>query len=229
MKKILLVEDDEALAYGIDIALQSNNYDVTISKFILDGKKTFNNQVFDLVILDIDLPDGSGYDLCKYIRMGSDVPIIFLTGLSEELNVVTGLDMGADDYITKPFTLSVLISRMNAIFRRIDKKSYSVLVSNDIYFYLNEVRLTKDNENIPISITEYKLLKLLLENSLRIVTKEQILTHVWDDAENYVDENAIAVNIKRIRAKIEDDKSRPEYIKTIRGLGYTWNQRCEKR
>ena len=118
MKKILLVEDDESLAYGINIALQSNNYDVTISKTLLDAKKTFNNKVYDLVILDIDLPDGSGYDLCKFIRRGSDVPIIFLTGLSEEINIVTGLDMGADDYITKPFTLSVLISRMNAIFRK---------------------------------------------------------------------------------------------------------------
>ncbi|GMQ55646.1 response regulator transcription factor [Vallitalea sediminicola] len=229
MKKIMLVEDDNSLAYGIHIALKSNNYNVIISKTISDGKKMVSNELFDLVILDIDLPDGSGYELCKFIRNRSDVPIIFLTGLNEEINVVTGLDMGADDYITKPFKLSVLISRMNAIFRRIDKKSYTRFISGDIQFYLNEARLTKNNEDISISITEYKLLKLLMENALTIITKEQILSNVWDVNENYVDENTIAVNIKRIRSKIEEDRTKPKYIKTIRGLGYTWDLRCDKR
>lgn len=228
LKKIMLVEDDNSLAYGIHIALKSNNYNVIISKTISDGKKKVSNEIFDLVILDIDLPDGSGYELCKYIRNRSDVPIIFLTGLSEEINVVTGLDMGADDYITKPFKLSVLISRMNAIFRRIDKKSYTRFISGDIIFYLNEARLTKNNKDISISITEYKLLKLLMENALTIITKEQILSNVWDINENYVDENTIAVNIKRIRSKIEEDRTKPKYIKTIRGLGYTWDLRCDK-
>lgn len=228
MKKIMLVEDDNSLAYGIHIALKSNNYNVIISKTISDGKKKVSNEIFDLVILDIDLPDGSGYELCKYIRNRSDVPIIFLTGLSEEINVVTGLDMGADDYITKPFKLSVLISRMNAIFRRIDKKSYTRFISGDIKFYLNEARLTNNNKDISISITEYKLLKLLMENALTIITKEQILSSVWDVNENYVDENTIAVNIKRIRSKIEEDRTKPKYIKTIRGLGYTWDLRCDK-
>lgn len=228
LKKIMLVEDDNSLAYGIHIALKSNNYNVIISKTISDGKKKVSNEIFDLVILDIDLPDGSGYELCKYIRNRSDVPIIFLTGLSEEINVVTGLDMGADDYITKPFKLSVLISRMNAIFRRIDKKSYTRFISGDIIFYLNEARLTNNNKDISISITEYKLLKLLMENALTIITKEQILSNVWDVNENYVDENTIAVNIKRIRSKIEEDRTKPKYIKTIRGLGYTWDLRCDK-
>lgn len=228
LKKIMLVEDDNSLAYGIHIALKSNNYNVIISKTISDGKKKVSNEIFDLVILDIDLPDGSGYELCKYIRNRSDVPIIFLTGLSEEINVVTGLDMGADDYITKPFKLSVLISRMNAIFRRIDKKSYTRFISGDIKFYLNEARLTNNNKDISISITEYKLLKLLMENALTIITKEQILSSVWDVNENYVDENTIAVNIKRIRSKIEEDRTKPKYIKTIRGLGYTWDLRCDK-
>ncbi|GMQ65295.1 response regulator transcription factor [Vallitalea maricola] len=228
MKKIMLVEDDNSLAYGIHIALKSNNYNVIISKTISDGKKMVSNELFDLVILDIDLPDGSGYELCKYIRNRSDVPIIFLTGLNEEINIVTGLDMGADDYITKPFKLSVLISRMNAVFRRIDKKSYTRFISGDIQFYLNEARLTKNNEDISISITEYKLLKLLMENALTIITKEQILSNVWDVNENYVDENTIAVNIKRIRSKIEEDRTKPKYIKTIRGLGYTWDLRCDK-
>lgn len=228
LKKIMLVEDDNFLAYGIHIALKSNNYNVIISKTISDGKKMVSNELFDLVILDIDLPDGSGYELCKYIRNKSDVPIIFLTGLNEEINVVTGLDMGADDYITKPFKLSVLISRMNAIFRRTDKKSYTRFISGDIQFYLNEARLTKNNEDISISITEYKLLKLLMENALTIITKEQILSNVWDINENYVDENTIAVNIKRIRSKIEEDRTKPKYIKTIRGLGYTWDLRCDK-
>jgi DNA-binding response OmpR family regulator len=225
----MLVEDDKSLAYGIHIALKTSNYDVTICKTLAEGKEKFINKVYDLVILDIDLPDGTGYEFCKYIRNRSNIPIIFLTGLSEELNVVTGLDMGADDYITKPFQLSILISRMNAIFRRVDKESHSMLKSGDLSFYLNEVRLTKNNENIPISITEYKILKLLMENALTIVTKEQILSCVWDIEENYVDENAIAVNIKRIRRKIEEDTNNPKYIKTIRGLGYAWNLRCDKR
>lgn len=225
----MLVEDDNSLAYGIHIALKSNNYYVNICKNLKEAKEKFPNDIYDLVILDIDLPDGTGYELCKYIRNRSDVPIIFLSGLSEEMNIVTGLDMGGDDYITKPFQLSVLISRMNAIFRRIDKKTHTMLQSDDISFYLNEVRLTKAGHPIPVSITEYKLIKLLMENAQTIVTKEQILHHVWDMDENYVDENAIAVNIKRIRSKIEEDSAKPKIIKTIRGLGYIWNMRCEKR
>ncbi len=228
MKKIMLVEDDNSLAYGIHIALKSNNYHVIICKNLKEAKEKFPNDIYDLVILDINLPDGTGYELCKHIRNKSNVPIIFLSGLSEEINIVTGLDMGGDDYITKPFQLSVLISRMNAIFRRIDKKTYSTLQSGDISFYLNEVRLTNAGHQIPVSITEYKLLKLLMENAQTIVTKEQILHYVWDMDENYVDENAIAVNIKRIRSKLEEDSAHPKIIKTIRGLGYIWNMRCEK-
>lgn len=229
MKKIMLVEDDKSLAYGIHIALKSNNFDVSICKNVSEAKEKFFDGFYDLVILDIDLPDGSGYELCQFIRDKSGVPIIFLSGLSEEINVVSGLDMGADDYITKPFKLSVLISRMNAIFRRIDKEGYSMLQSGELSFWLNEVRLAKRDVNISISITEYKIIKLLMENALSIVTKEQILHYVWDLDENYVDENAIAVNIKRIRSKIEEDSSNPMYIKTIRGLGYIWNMRCEKK
>jgi DNA-binding response OmpR family regulator len=229
MRKIMLVEDDKSLAYGIHIALKSNNYQVVISKTIKEAKEKFIIDVYDLVILDIDLPDGTGYELCKWIRDKSGVPIVFLSGLSEEVNIVAGLDMGADDYIIKPFKLSVLISRMNAIFRRVDKKEYSILQSGDISIWLNEVKLIKNESPINISLTEYKLLKLLMENALTIMTKEQILHYVWDIEENYVDENAIAVNIKRIRSKIEDNLSCPQYIKTIRGLGYTWNLRCEKR
>lgn len=229
MKKIMLVEDDKSLAYGIHIALKSNNFDVSICKNVSEAKEKFFDGLYDLVILDIDLPDGSGYELCQFIRDKSGVPIIFLSGLSEEINVVSGLDMGADDYITKPFKLSVLISRMNAIFRRIDKEDFSMLQSGELSFWLNEVRLAKRDVNISISITEYKIIKLLMENALSIVTKEQILHYVWDLDENYVDENAIAVNIKRIRSKIEEDSSNPMYIKTIRGLGYIWNMRCEKK
>lgn len=229
MKKILLVEDDKALAYGMEVALKSNKYHVSICRDVASAKEAITHHIYDMAILDIDLPDGTGYEICQYIRSKSDLPIIFLSGLSEEINVVTGLDMGGDDYITKPFQLSILLSRMNAIFRRFDKKDYTILESGDICFWLKEVRLTKDNKQVPISITEYKLLKLLMNHAQTIVTKEQILHYVWDIDENYVDENAIAVNIKRIRSKIEDNPAKPSVIKTVRGLGYIWNGRCEKR
>lgn len=229
LKNILLIEDDNSLAYGIQIALKTNEFNITIGKNKEQCEQLLAKSIYDLVILDVNLPDGSGYDLCHDIRKTSNIPIIFLTALSDEINIIMGLDIGADDYITKPFKIGELISRINAILRRTNQQNIGILESDKITLYLNEIKLFKEQEEISISLTEYKIIKLLMENDLRIMTKEQILNTVWDIDGNYVEENAIAVNIKRIRAKIEENAANPKYIKTIRGLGYIWSVRCEKR
>lgn len=227
MYKVLLVEDDETLALALTYTLESNGYKVVSSYNLSDGKQKFIIDNYDLIILDVTLPDGTGYDLCKFIRVENlEIPIIFLTACDEEVNVVLGLDIGGDDYITKPFRINELLSRIKAILRRkgIHKgKSQEVMnriYSNNICIDKSKMKLYKDGEELSISAQEYRLMLLFMENQERILTREQILGRLWDDKGDYVEDNTLSVYIKRLRQKIEIDSSNPKIIETVRGVGY---------
>ena len=228
-KTILILEDDESLNNGITFKLKKEGYNVLSAMDISTAKELFKNNEVDLIVSDINLPDGSGLKFCEEVRQVSDVLIVFLTVLEREIDIVTGYEIGADDYITKPFSLMVFISKINALMKRLDNNSSSeLLICHYIVIDRNEMKLIKNNEEIAVSKIEYKLLKYMMENSKQILTKDQILTHLWD-TDKYVEENAVAVNIKRLRAKVEDEPSMPEYIKNIRGVGYVWAKGCVKK
>lgn len=229
MKNILLIEDDESLNMGISFKLRKEGMNVFSAKNLEDSKKIFYSEHIELIILDIGLPDGSGFDFCNEVRKDSNVLIIFLTARDEEIDIVTGLDMGADDYITKPFSFMVLISKINALLRRnSNNKSPEKIVSKDITFYPEEMKVLKKGEEVALSKTELKLLKYLMVNGGQIIKKEQLLNELWDLDGDFVDPNTVAVNIRRLREKIEANPSHPKYIKSVRGMGYIWVERCIK-
>ena len=199
---------------------------------MLDVARTFReaDQIwaegkYDLVVLDVSLPDGSGFDLCRRIRQTSKVPIMFLTAADEETDVIMGLDMGGDDYITKPFKLAIFMSRVNALLRRSDNFSEAdaELNSNGISVHLLKSEVYKNNQQIELTASEYKLLCLFMENPDRVLSQEQILSRLWDCDENYIDNNSLSVYIRRLRTKIEDDPGKPKRIVTVRRMGYKWN------
>ncbi|WBW98394.1 response regulator transcription factor [Oceanirhabdus sp. W0125-5] len=225
--KVLIIEDNKSLNRGITFKLKREGYDVRSAENISEARKIFEGEELQLIISDVDLPDGCGFDFCEEVRKKSDVLIIFLTASDSEVDIVTGLDMGADDYITKPFSLTVLTSRINALFRRnMVKKQSDGIVSGELRFNQKELKLMKGNCEIPLSKTEIKIIGYFLDNPMQILTKEQILHEMWDINGEFVNENALAVNIKRIREKIEDTPRDPQYIKTVRGIGYIWNRKC---
>lgn len=229
MNKILLVEDDNSLNRGISFKLTKEGYEVFTAKSLEDARKTFINNTIDLILLDVGLPDGNGFDFCSEVRSRSDALIIFLTACDEEVDIVTGLDMGADDYIVKPFSLMVLVSKISALLRRNCSKNYSKkIISEDIKFFVTEMKVLKGEKELNLSRTEIKILKYLMDNPKQIITKEQLLSGIWDVSGAFVDENTIAVNIRRLREKVEDNPSKPEYIKNVRGIGYVWSKGCVK-
>jgi DNA-binding response OmpR family regulator len=226
---ILLVEDDESLSRGISFKLRREGHEVRTAFTIGQAREAFRNGKVDLLLLDVGLPDGSGFDFCEEIRSKSKVFILFLTACDQEADIVTGYDTGADDYITKPFSLMVLLSKINAVQRRIaGTDRQNALKSGNIELFPDEMKLTKSGETIELTRNEYRLLKLLMENARKVLTKERILADLWDSDENYVDENTVAVNIRRLREKIEEDPSEPCYILNIRGIGYLWDTECIK-
>lgn len=232
MNKILLLEDDEALALGIEFTLQDEGYDVTRCSCTCDAVKIFDSKIFDIVILDVMLPDGSGYDVCKYIRKKSQqIPVMFLTACDEEVNVVLGLDIGADDYITKPFRVKELLSRIKAILRRTENKTDKIemLKCKDIVLNTAKLEGYKNGQDMALSMQEYKLLLLFMTNSKKVMSREEILGKLTDGVGDYFDTNTLSVYIKRIREKIEDDSSNPKYIKTKRGFGYEWDLEVERK
>lgn len=178
-----------------------------------------------MVILDVSLPDGSGFDFCKKIRQTSKVPIMFLTAADEETDIIMGLDIGGDDYITKPFKLAVFLSRVNALLRRSENFSIAAaeLNSGGINIQLLKGEVYKRGKLIDLTASEYKLLCLFMENSDQILSPEQILGRLWDCSENYIDNNSLTVYIRRLRTKIEDNPGEPNRIVTVRGMGYKWN------
>lgn len=227
MDRILLVEDDESLAMGIEYSLVNEDYEVKIAGNIREGFESFRQQEFQLVLLDVMLPDGNGFDLCKQIRKESDIPVIFLTACDEEVNIVQGLDLGGDDYITKPFRLKELISRIKAALRRApgDKAEKARITSKDITLYPLETKVTKSNAEICLTPVEFRLLSLFMQNPLQTLSRELILEKLWDIKGEFVNDNALSVFVRRLREKLEVDPSQPEYIVTVRGAGYKWDQR----
>lgn len=226
MNNVLIVEDDEGLSRGISFSFGKVGYKVHTAFNIKLANELFKKVNIDMIILDLNLPDGSGIDFCKEIRKISSVSIIMLTARDFETDEVEGLDSGADDYITKPFSLSVLMARVNSIFRRNSAEIKSNdIKSGDIIINLDNFKVYKNSEELTISTTEFKLLKYLMENRGQVLLKEQILRNLWDDSGNFVDENTLPVNVRRLRKKIEDNPSKPRYIKTVHGMGYMW---CEE-
>ncbi|WP_461614187.1 response regulator transcription factor [Clostridium sp. Marseille-QA1073] len=227
MVKILLVEDDATLAMGMEYTLKNEGFDITVASTLKEARESIENCSVDLVLLDLMLPDGSGYELCRELRKKSNTPIIFLTASDEEANVVMGLDMGGDDYISKPVRIGELISRIKAVLRRYEKDSgyrSNKLHSGDITIELLSNRVMKNDVEIILTSLEYKLLISLIQNPKVVLSRSQILEKIWDVGGEFVDDNTLSVYVRRLREKIEDDPAKPEYIITIRAVGYKWNK-----
>lgn len=224
MNQILFVEDDLSLISGLSFALKKQGYKIDIARTSLEAETFWLKGRYDLVILDVALPDGSGYDICKKIRETSKVPIMFLTAADEETEIIMGLDIGGDDYITKPFKLAVFLSRVNALLRRSNNFSQdnTELNSNGIKVSLIKGEVYKYQEQLDLTAGEYKLLCLFMENPNIVLSSERILSKLWDCDENYIDNNTLTVYIRRLRQKIEDEPSRPQRIITVRRMGYKW-------
>ena len=225
MKRIFFVEDDLSLINGLSFAIKKQGYEIDVARTSLEAEKLWMNGKYDLVILDVTLPDGSGYDICKKIRKVSKVPIMFLTAADEETDIIMGLDIGGDDYITKPFKLAVFLSRVNALLRRSENfnQMETELSSNGITIQRLKGEVYKNGKQIDLTASEYKLLCLFMENPDMILSPEQILSRLWDCDEKYIDTNTLTVYIRRLRKKIEDDPADPHSIVTVRGMGYKWN------
>ena len=225
MKWILLVEDDLSLINGLSFAVKKQGYMLDVAHTKDEADRLWENGAYDLVILDVSLPDGSGFDICKRIRQASKVPIMFLTAMDEETDIIMGLDIGGDDYITKPFKLAVFMSRINALLRRSDNfnQADTELNSNGIRVQLLKGEVYKNNVQVELTTREYKLLCLFMENPDEVLSPEQILNRLWDCDENYIDNNSLTVYIRRLRTKIEDDPGKPKRIVTVRRMGYKWN------
>ncbi len=225
MKWILLVEDDLSLINGLSFAVKKQGYMLDVAHTKDEADRLWENGAYDLVILDVSLPDGSGFDICKRIRQASKVPIMFLTAMDEETDIIMGLDIGGDDYITKPFKLAVFMSRINALLRRSDNfnQADTELNSNGIRVQLLKGEVYKNNVQVELTAREYKLLCLFMENPDEVLSPEQILNRLWDCDENYIDNNSLTVYIRRLRTKIEDDPGKPKRIMTVRRMGYKWN------
>lgn len=225
MKRIFLIEDDLSLINGLAFVLKKQGYELDIARTKHEADTVWADGKYDLVVLDVSLPDGSGFDLCKKIRQTSKVPIMFLTAADEETDIIMGLDIGGDDYITKPFKLAVFLSRVNALLRRSGNFNQpdTELNSKGIKVKLLKREVYKNEEPVELTAGEYKLLCLFMENPDIVLSSEQILGKLWDRDENYIDSNTLTVYIRRLRTKIEDNPGRPEKIVTVRRMGYKWN------
>ena len=217
MFTILIIEDDDTIAFGIKSFLLKNNYRVIHGENLKKGKELFKTDI-DLILLDLNLPDGSGFDFCRYVKKIKDIPVIFLTIKDEESTMIKGLDMGGDDYITKPFKLSVLQSRINAVLRRTVKQNMQeeVLWCKNIKLIKSESRVYENNHEVELTVSEYNLLLQLLENKNRTLTRTILLEKLWDVNGEFVNNNTLSVAMKRLRDKLED----ASFIKTVRGIGY---------
>ncbi len=225
MNNLLLVEDDLSLIDGLEYSLRKNGFSTDIARTVQEAMVELNQQNYDLLILDLGLPDGSGFEICRKVRQTSEVPIIFLTASEEEVNIVMGLDMGGDDYIVKPFKLNELISRINALLRRskLSAGKPVELMSNNITVKLMEGRVLKGDTEIELTAAEYRLLCLLMQNPNIVLTREGILDRLWDNNGSFIDDNTLSVYVKRLRNKIEDTPGNPCYLLTVRRMGYKWN------
>ncbi|MBW4874143.1 MAG: response regulator transcription factor, partial [Paeniclostridium sp.] len=206
MINVLMIEDDSTIAFGVKYALEQEGFNIDICKDLESGRQNINNKEYNIILLDVMLPDGNGYEFCKEIRQTLDTPIIFLTACDEEVNIVTGLDIGGDDYVTKPFRVRELISRMNAVLRRKgnNNENKKVVKFGDLSINTLEARVYKKGEEIFLTSVEYKLLLILIQNKNVVLSRTKILEKLWDVTYDFVNDNTLTVYIKRLREKIED-------------------------
>lgn len=224
MITILVVEDDLTLNNGIMLTLREKDMHIKQAYSIKEAKEFLSCENIDLILLDVNLPDGNGFDFCKEIRKVSMTPIIFLTACDMEINVVTGLELGGDDYITKPFSLMILRARVKTALRRLQQFiPESKFIIDNMIFDFENMRFIKNGQNIELSKTEQKLLKVLILNKGNILSRSQLIDKIWTDGEEYVDENALTVTVSRLRNKIGNSPNKTKYIKTIYGMGYMWS------
>lgn len=225
MKRIFFVEDDLSLINGLTYARKKEGYETETARTMAEAKARWAEGKYDLVILDVSLPDGTGFALCEKIRRSSKVPIMFLTAADEETDMIMGLDIGADDYITKPFKLAVFLSRIHAPLRRAENfmQAGEMVCANGITLDLRRGDVRKDGKTLELTSGEYRLLRMFMENPDRVLSAEQILAGLWDCDENFIESKTLAVYIRRLRMKIEDDPGTPERIVTVRGMGYKWS------
>lgn len=223
--KILVIEDDQGLRQGIAFSLTQEGYQVLQASSGKEGYRLFLQESPQGILLDLNLPDMDGNDLCRKIRETSQVPILMLTARDMETDEIMGLSQGADDYMTKPFSIAVLKLRLAKLLdRNMDKEEAHILRSGDIVLDQDLIKVWKENQEMECSVTEYRILKYFLENKNQVLTQNQILEAVWDLDGKFVNPNTLQVNIGRLRKKIEKDPSSPRYIKTIRGIGYIWEE-----
>ena len=223
MQKILLLEDDLNLNRGIALLLSREGYEVRQVYTIKEAKEAFQKGDYALVISDITLPDGTGLDFGRMVRAGGDTYLIYLTALDQEIDIVNGYDTGADDYITKPFSLMALVSKVNALMRRLSKVQAQIMSSGEITVHMKTMQVYKGDEPVTLSKKEFSLLLYLWENAGQIVSKESILEHVWDIDGQFVDDNTVTVNISRLKNKLGTEE-----IANVRGLGYIWTGKVNK-
>lgn len=218
---LFLLEDDYAIATGLCYSLENEGYSVTHASGVKQAIDIISKEKFSLYILDLTLPDGSGYDVCKEIKKQGDLPVIFLTAYDDEVNVVMGFEFGADDYISKPFRLKELLVRIKSVLRRYNNETADgVIKFKDLTVNTNEAKVYKNGEEIILTAMEYRLLLILLNNRGKVLSRTQLLENIWDVDGDFVEDNTLTVYIKRLRDKIEEEPNRPLIIKTIRGLGY---------
>lgn len=219
--RIFVLEDDEAIGIGLSYTLESEKYEVTLVKTIAEAKKTVENEEFDLYILDLTLPDGNGYEVCSLIKSKGDLPVIFLTAYDDEINVVTGFELGADDYISKPFRVRELLARVKSVLRRYSKDNADGIVKiGELSVNTAEARVLLRGEEVILTAMEYRLLLSFVNNRGTVLTRRKLLEEIWDVDGDFVNDNTLTVYIKRLRDKIENDPNDPQYIKTVRGMGY---------
>jgi DNA-binding response OmpR family regulator len=220
--KILVLEDDPALCRGLELTLKAQGREFALCFSLAEAKAKLLDFSPDLFVLDINLPDGSGLDFCRELRAaGVTAPILMLTANDTELDMVMGLESGADDYITKPFSLAVLRARVDALNRRFSYESIKIM-QDGFVFDFEAMRFEKNGRILELSKTEVRLLQALFINKGQILTRERLSEKIWPDGTEYVDENALSVAVRRLRSKLEDEPSNPNYIKTVHGIGYKW-------
>lgn len=226
MTKILLVEDDGQIASYLGELLRAEGFDTQIAGSKKEASECLLIQAFDLVLLDVSLPDGNGFSICAEIKKEYEIPVIFLTASGDEYSVVAGLDMGADDYIAKPFRPRELISRIRSVLRRC-KKEQRILSCGDLKVNVSSATVTKGEKELFLSALEYRMLLILLQNKGQILTRNQLLEEIWDASGEYVNDNTLSVYMKRLREKIEENPQSPRLLHTIRGIGYRMENRTE--
>lgn len=220
--KLLIIEDDTDLREGLSFSFSGDGYDITEVGSKREGLREIEKGLYDIVLLDCNLPDGTGFELCKEVRSYSNIPIIMLTARDTELDEIKALELGVNDYLSKPFSLGVLKARMKRILQ--EKVETAKIVTGSLSIDQSSCKVWKRGEEIPLSKLEYRLLLYLIENKNHILSKDQILEKIWDSNGKYVDNNTLSVNISRLRTKIEDDASNPSHIKTVHGIGYIWKE-----